>query len=346
MWAIHRFTLQPNRQGNANLLWSYIKLLFLLVYFTYCRSGAIISDSSIPAITNVTVSLLSQWSLLRFSGPDTQNFLQGQLTCDVAALKPGTSTYGGYCTPKGRLLATFLLWADDTSYTMLLPVSLAEPIRKRLSMYILRAKVKVEDITTAQACVGVTGTDAAQQIAALGGAVPERLHGLSARDAVTAIAIPIQRYLLVLPREQTHAAEDDGTWQALDIAAGVPFITPATQEEFVAQMVNLDLIGGLSYTKGCYPGQEIVARTHYLGRLKQRMYRAHVGATATAGDKLYCADLGDQASGMVVTGTPSVNDHHDVLAVLRTENIENTQYHLGSPQGPVLELAPLPYKIT
>jgi len=297
------------------------------------------------ALTDVTVSLLPQWSLLRFSGPDAQNFLHGQLTCDVLALQAGASTYGGYCTPKGRLLATFLLWADATGYTLLLPVALAESIHKRLKMYVLRAKVKVDDLTPMLACIGVAGADAAKEIANRGGAIPERLHGVLVNDDVTVIALPVDRYLLVLPRALANAVEDAGAWDALDIAAGIPFILPATQEEFVAQMVNLDLISGLSYTKGCYPGQEIVARMHYLGRLKQRMFRARVNAAAAAGDKLYSTDMGEQSSGMIVASTQAEDNHHNVLAVMQIASAGNTPYHLGSPQGPVLQLADLPYKV-
>ncbi|MDH4150174.1 MAG: folate-binding protein [Betaproteobacteria bacterium] len=293
----------------------------------------------------MTANLLSRDSLLHFSGSDAQAFLHGQLTCDVLALESGFSTYGGYCTPKGRLLATFLLWRSGADYFMLLPGAVAEPIRKRLTMYILRAKVKAEDITATQACIGVAGTDSAQQIAALGGKVPDRLHTLTANEDVTVIAIPVQRYLVVLPRERATAVADPDAWTALDIEAGIPFITPPTQEEFVAQMVNLDLIGGLSYTKGCYPGQEIVARTHYLGRLKQRMYCARINASATAGDKLYCDALGDQSSGMIVAAAPDKNGPCDVLAVLQTAHAGSTPYHLGSLQGPVLELGSLPYAV-
>lgn len=293
----------------------------------------------------MTTFQLSQYALLRFSGADAPGFLHGQLTCDVLALKPGTSTYGGYCTPKGRLLATFLLWADETGYTMLLPATVAESIRKRLTMYVLRAKVKVEDITPSRACIGVSGSDAERQLAALGGTVPGRLHGVSVGNDVSVIAVPVQRYLVILPREHADGTADTNAWTALDITAGVPFITPPTQEEFVPQMVNLDLIGGLSYTKGCYPGQEIVARTHYLGRLKQRMYRARINAPAAAGDKLYCDALGDQASGMIVAAASVGNGHYDILAVLQTAHVGNSPYHLGSLQGPALEVAELPYKL-
>lgn len=288
---------------------------------------------------DVTASLLPQWSLLRFSGADVQTFLQGQLTCDVSALQPGSSTYGGYCTPKGRLLATFLLWAADDGYTMMLPSVLAESIRKRLTMYVLRSKVKVEDLTPDYACVGIYGVDAAQQVAA----APELLHGVLVRDGVTVIRLPLQRYLAVMPRVQAGMAPDSDVWTGLDIAAGIPFIMPATQEEFVPQMVNLDLISGLSYTKGCYPGQEIVARTHYLGRLKQRMYRASVAAPAVPGDKLYCTELGEQSGGMIVTSARAADGRCDVLAVLQTAHARSAPWHLGAVQGPVLELAHLPY---
>lgn len=297
-------------------------------------------------MTDVTAARLTDWSLLHFSGPDTPGFLHGQLTCDVLALQPGTSTYGGYCNPKGRLLATFLLWMDDGGYTMLLPSAIAEAIRRRLTMYVLRAKVKIEDITARHSCIGITGSAAVADIAALGGALPERQHALTRNEKAVVVHLPVQRYLAITLQTPAQLPVDNEAWAAADVAAGIPFIVPATQEEFVPQMVNLDLIGALSYTKGCYPGQEIVARTHYLGRLKQRMFRSSVAAPANAGDKLYCADLGDQAAGMIVAGVVTADEGSDVLAVLRTANAESEPYHLGSPQGPRLEITPQPYRIT
>ncbi|MEN9784296.1 MAG: hypothetical protein RJA24_1639, partial [Pseudomonadota bacterium] len=203
-------------------------------------------------------TLLNDFSLLRFSGPDSATFLQGQLTCDVQALKPGSSSYGGYCNPKGRLLATFLLWPEEAGFYMLLPAAIAEPIRKRLSMYILRSKVKAEDMTAAQACIGVSGTDTASQVSALGGQLPQRQHGVTSGETTTTVALPGNRCLMVMSRESVQLPAESGPWSSGDITCGIPFILPATQEEFVPQMVNLDLIGALSYTKGCYPGQEIV----------------------------------------------------------------------------------------
>jgi len=287
--------------------------------------------------------LLSDWSLLRFSGADAPAFLHGQLTCDVLTLKSGTSTYGGYCTPKGRLLATFLLWADADGFMMMLPAALAESIRKRLSMYVLRSKVKIEDVTTQQACIGITGGTAADDIAALGGTVPERTHNVTFNGTVSIAQLPVKRYLAVVPQALAQMPVDNGTWASADVAAGIPFISTETQDEFVPQMVNLDLIGGLSYTKGCYPGQEIVARTHYLGKLKQRMFRARVSATANAGDKLFSTSLGDQASGMIITAAPA-GSGSDVLAVLRID--DNEAVRLNSPDGAAIEITNLPYKVT
>jgi folate-binding protein YgfZ len=136
-------------------------------------------------------------------------------------------------------------------------------------------------------------------------------------------------------------------WNLATIRAGVPVITTATQEEFVPQMANLDLIGGVSFTKGCYPGQEIVARMHYLGKLKQRMVLAHVDSTSppAAGDKLYTPELADQASGMVVNAAPAPDGGFELLAVIQTSTFSTNELHLGSADGPKLKLLLLPYSL-
>lgn len=285
-------------------------------------------------MTAVPAVLLQDFALLRFSGDDAASFLHGQLTCDVNALKPGSACYGGYCTPKGRLLATFLLWRRADGFLMLVPAALSEGVRKRLSMYILRSKVNAEDLSSTLAWVGLHGDDMTAALARIQAGHP---------DPVPVVELAGGRRLAAVPREGLDLPADDGRWAAADIAAGIPFILPATQEEFVPQMVNLDLIGALSYSKGCYPGQEIVARTHYLGRLKQRMYRATVAAAAAPGDTLHCAELGEQSAGMIVNAAPAPGGRQQVLAVLQSSNATGTPYHLGSLQGPQLALAELPY---
>ncbi|MBI2289829.1 MAG: folate-binding protein YgfZ, partial [Betaproteobacteria bacterium] len=135
-------------------------------------------------------------------------------------------------------------------------------------------------------------------------------------------------------------------WDWLDIRAGIPFITPATQDQFVPQMANLDAIGGVSFNKGCYPGQEIVARMHYLGRLKQRMYLASVAADEAPqpGDKLYSADTGEQSCGMIVNAAAAPDGGFDMLAVMQIESAQRGEVHWKSPDGPRLKFSDLPYK--
>ena len=298
---------------------------------------------------------LADHGVLRFDGADAQSFLQGQLTNDVAALDVLQSQYNGYCTPKGRLLAVMLLWRNADAFDMLLPRELCEPIRKRLSMYVLRSKVAVRDLSSSRVLFGVCGEHAGDAITALGGAAPAAAHGVTQFDAVTVVRLPVQRMLLAV--DLAHAdtieralvqrvpASPASLWTALDIEAGIPSVVTATQEAFVPQVVNFDLIHAVSFDKGCYPGQEIVARTRYLGKVKQRMLRARIvsAQTAAPGDKLYSATFGDQACGSIVSAVRTAGDANDVLAVAHLGDINHTDVHWQSPDGPVLQFCPLPY---
>jgi tRNA-modifying protein YgfZ len=303
---------------------------------------------------------LTQLGLVSFTGDDAQGFLHAQLTCDVTALPVNRSVYGAYCTPKGRMLATFLLWRTAEGYFMQLPAALRETIQKRLSMYVLRAKVKVEDAGPRFTIAGLAGEGAASHVERILGAAPEQ-HGVVTAAHGMAIGLPRDRYEVVLPRAGAPAtlsklAEDaqamePAHWDWLELRAGVPTITEPTREAFVPQMANLDLIGGLSFSKGCYPGQEIVARMHFLGKLKQRMFLAHLAggpaeAPPQAGDKLYSADLGSQSSGTVVNAAPSPQGGYDMLAVMQIASAAGQPMHWKSADGPVLELLPLPYEVT
>ncbi len=308
--------------------------------------------------TEIRWCKITQSGVLRFDGTDTQSFLQGQLTNDINALTTTLSQYTGYCTPKGRLLASLLLWRRDSVYHMLLPRALCEPVRKRLSMYILRSKVKAADISDAQVLFGLAGTDAASWVATITGAAPAAVHDVVHHENVSALMLPVQRYLVVAaladaPRIEAAltaaaAASPATLWDALDIEAGIPSVVAATQEQFVPQTVNFDLINALSFDKGCYPGQEIVARTHYLGRVKQRMVRARITAASApaAGDKLYTEAFGGQASGMIVAAVAASIGAYDVLAVIQTGSLDKSAVHWQSPSGPALEIQPLPYAVT
>jgi hypothetical protein len=299
---------------------------------------------------------LSHLGLIRFIGAEAQTFLHNQLTCDVAALASGKSTYGGYCNPKGRVLATFLLWRRGEDFFMLLPSPLREPTQKQLSKYILRAKVKAE-AADEWALFGVAGKDAGALVEHAVGAAPAMDHNVAEASGTMVIKLPGERYQIVAPREKARAvlaSLDSGSekaapehWDWLDIRAGVPVILPATQEAFVPQMVNLDLIGGVSLTKGCFPGQEIVARMHYRGTLKQRMYLASIATTdrLQPGDKLYSPDFGEQACGTIVNAAPSPEGGQDVLAVIQIASAEKGDVQWKTPGGPALRLMQLPYSV-
>jgi folate-binding protein YgfZ len=300
---------------------------------------------------------LAQWGVIRFSGADAQDFLHNQLTCDVNALQPGRSTYGAYCTPKGRVLATFLLWRAEQGFFMQLPSSLREPIQKQLAKFILRSKVNAADATGEWMLAGVMGKDAAALVQRVTGAAPQAVHQVAQTPAGMVIRLPGDRFEIAVVREKSQAvlgtlaaeaeSESPEDWQRQVIRAGVPVILPSTQEEFVPQMINLDLIGGVSYEKGCYPGQEIVARMHFRGTLKQRMYLAGItaGGQPQPGEKLFSPAFGEQACGTVVNAARAPEGGHDLLAVLQISAADRGDLHWKSPDGPPLRLLKLPYSL-
>jgi folate-binding protein YgfZ len=301
-------------------------------------------------------SELRSAGLVSVRGPDAQAFLHAQLTSDIAGLGASRTQWSGYCSPKGRLLATFLVWRHDDEFLLQLPESLRASIQSRLARYVLRARVKLENPESR--LYGVWGDNARATIANVAGELPSEAHHVSMAEGVRVARLSIDRFVVVASSQRaasvramllSHAREaPESVWSRLDIQAGVPIILPQTQEEYVPQMVNLDAIGGLSYTKGCYPGQEIVARTHYLGRLKQRAYRIHVPVTEPPlpGDPLYSPLFGaDQASGAVLYAAPSEKHGYDALAVVQTSAARSGELRLKSIGGPVVELKSLPYTV-
>ena len=300
---------------------------------------------------------LSHFGLIRFAGDDAQQFLNGQLSCDVASLEPRHARYGSYSTPQGRMLASFLLWREAAVFFMQLPASVRESTQKRLSMHILRSKVKAEDASGAHVLIGVAGKDASAILKPLFAELPAELLTLTSAKGASVLRLSADRYQIIASAERAPALRDaiakdaapvgTAAWDWLDIRAGIPYITPATREQFVPQMANLDLLGGVSFSKGCYPGQEIVARMHYLGRLKQRMYLANVAAKEAPqpGDKLYSAGTGEQACGTIVNVAAAPDGDFDMLAVMQIESAQHGDVHWNSPDGPQLKFLELPYRI-
>lgn len=301
---------------------------------------------------------LSHLGVIRVGGEDAASFLQAQLTCDLREVSAGAARYGGYCSPKGRLLATFLIWRSAGAFHLLLPEALQEPVRKRLSMFVLRAKARLEDAAVATVRLGISGPAAESALSRCLGAAPAAPLAVQERDGVVVIRLDAQRFVIALPPEQAPQLWDAlaaqatpagaACWDWLDLRAGIATVVPATQDQFVPQMANLDLVGGVSFSKGCYPGQEIVARTHYLGKLKRRMFLAHLAGDAppAAGDELFGAEAEGQASGMVAAVAPSPGGGWDLLAVAQISSAQGGGLRWKSPDGPRLELLPLPYPLT
>jgi len=316
-------------------------------------------DEIRAAATRDVVVDLSGFALIRVSGADAQAFLQGQLSNDVRAVDAVRSQLSSYNTPKGRMLAILRLVRRGDDYLLQLPQDLADAVLKRLRMFVLRSKVLLEQSDGELACFGLCGPGVAARATPLLGELPVAPDGCTARDDVTILALPgpATRLQVVAPVKKavalwqalaTHCQPVGmAAWRWLDIEAGIPNIFPGTVEEFVPQMTNLELVGGVSFKKGCYPGQEIVARMQYLGQLKQRMYRAVVDTDncPRPGERLFTPEHGEQAAGTVVDAQPAPNGGCDLLGVIRLPDTDGAAVHLGSLSGPKLGFRPLPYAI-
>lgn len=325
------------------------------------QDNGIVSDFGNPgeelsaASAGTVLVPLTAYGLIRVAGEDAATFLQNLLTNDVKGLPRGGVQHNGLCSPKGRMLASFLMWRDEAGYVLQLAAGLQPLIQRKLSMYVLRSKVKVSDAGDELVILGVAGPAAEQAVREHAGAVPADTLSHVGFAAGTVIRLGAQRFELIVQAGEAQQtwqglaarARPAGfpVWQRLDILAGWPLITEDTQEQFVPQMVNFELIGGVNFQKGCYPGQEIVARTQYLGKLKRRMYLAHVGASAQAGNELFSPDLPDQACGMVVNAAPAPAGGSDILAVMQMSSAEGGEVHLGEKAGPRLEFRDLPYSL-
>ncbi|HEX4895084.1 MAG TPA: hypothetical protein VFV11_01985 [Solimonas sp.] len=291
----------------------------------------------------------SEHGFLRVQGPDADLFLQGQLSCDLRRLTPEHGLTGSYNTPKGRMLAVMqLLRAPDGAVLIELHRSVLEATLKRLRMFVLRSKLTISDVSAEYAALGLLGPGAPQALAALGLPVPTnpqdaatqpdliilRRHGEAPRYSLVGAPDRLAVLRAQLPEDVREAGFSH--WRAAEIEAGVPVVYAETRERHVPQMANLDLLGGIGFDKGCYTGQEIVARLHYLGQLKRRMYVATLpgpapqpgepvqaaGETQAAGEIVDAVDLGDgQARATVVLqiaqrrATLTLNDGRPVTLV-------------------------------
>jgi folate-binding protein YgfZ len=317
------------------------------------------ANELVAARDGAVVTPLTDQGLIRATGVDAAEFLHNMLTNDIKGITLHGARFAGLCTPKGRLLALLLIWREGNDFLLMLPREILPAILKKLSMYVLRSKVKLSDATEERALIGCSVPTTGSAAPALGEAatiLPR--FGISAVEDGQTIRLDDTRWLLALDAANVDSrwmqlaatARPVGlaAWQWLEIAAGQPRVVVDTQEAFVPQMLNVELpaVAGVSFSKGCYPGQEIVARTQHLGKIKRRMYRARLTAATTPGTSVYAPETGEQHCGAVVSVAPSPADGFECLVCVQSSAMEAGEVHISAVDGERLEFLPLPYEIT
>ena len=316
-----------------------------------------------PSFSDAGAVRLSHWGVIRARGAEAASFLQGQLTNDVVTLDSSHARLAGFCSAKGRLQASFLVWkpADD-ELLLACSASVLPATLKRLSMFVMRARCKLSDASGDVALWGVMGEAARRLLrgAEVGqtrvdeGATLIRLAdggGDADGDAESAA-----RCLLVLgadaPVDALPAAPGAllaitlDAWRLGEVRSGIPVIEAATVDQFVPQMLNYELVGGVDFQKGCYPGQEVVARSQYRGTVKRRMFRFDVNAPAAPGQEVFHSADAGQPAGMVVNAAPHADGlGASLLVEVKLAALTAGSLHLGAPTGPALRRAELPYDV-
>jgi len=308
--------------------------------------------------SGLVFSDLGYFGIIGAHGKDVESFLQNQLSNDVSRVAENVSQLNAYCTPKGRILGLFRLFRSGNTWYLRLPADTLDAVIKRLRMYVMRADVTFEDVSENFLRMGVTGEAAVQELTDAVGSVPNEVNHVTHHGDVTILRVPG-----VHPRFEIYAASLDaatGLWDSLNVRgapvglaawrltgihAGMPVIFADTAELFVPQMANLQLVDGLDFKKGCYPGQEIVARMQYLGTLKRRMYLGRIESSdpPQPADELFTAGDSSQPSGRIVDAQPHPDGGYAALAVLQIKAADAGPLHLGSSTGPAFIIEDLPY---
>jgi folate-binding protein YgfZ len=298
---------------------------------------------------------LSHEGILAVRGPDASKFLQGQLTCNLNYLNDTTATLGARCTQKGRMQSSFRILLEGDGCLLAMASELIEPQLADLKKYAVFSKSKLTDESASWIRFGLNEGDNA--LAALGLELPEASDSVVRANHLIAIRVSPARAELWVAADQAAdiqarlaAQLPEGSlndWLLGQIRAGIGQVTGNTRETFIPQMLNLQAVGGVSFKKGCYTGQEIVARMQYLGKLKRRLYRLTLPLQATElpepGAELFSPVHGSSV-GEVVIAARAV-DGIELLAVLQADAVEDGNIRLGTAQGPTLELTHLPYTL-
>ncbi|WP_280150319.1 folate-binding protein [Piscinibacter sp. XHJ-5] len=294
---------------------------------------------SIPSPIHGAVAL-THWGVIRARGDDAASFLHSQLTHDFTGLGLSEARLAGYCSAKGRLLASFVAWkASHDDILLACHASVLPAALKRLSMFVLRAKCKLSD---ASAEVPLFGQVSSSE--------PIDVWGKTDAEGGAIVRLPdaagAARLLVAAPQEPQADSLSLDTWRWLEVQSGVPVIEAATVEQFVPQMLNFELVGGVSFQKGCYPGQEIVARAQYRGTVKRRMFLFDISGEAKAGQEVFHSADPGQPAGLIANAAPSPDGATtSALAEVKLAALEGGSLHLGAADGPLLMRRPLPYAV-
>ncbi|MDP3932463.1 MAG: folate-binding protein [Methylococcaceae bacterium] len=256
--------------------------------FLLAQHSVLIDENGVnlPTTEEKYLCPLAHLGVITIAGKDAVSFLQGQITCNVHDITDNKSTLGAICNPKGRVITTFLLVKRDEGYLLVLPLVLLETLKKRLQMYVMRAAVTLSDSSDELCLVGYCQLDVKTSTNDQFGNTSRQQNRLTIdlsrevnRQLLITDAEDAQLFWLEQTSEHGYQSADSEVWRTLDIIDGIPCLTTETSEEYIPQMLNLDTLGGISFTKGCYTGQEIVARTHYLGKSKRQMFVAECDLT-------------------------------------------------------------------
>ena len=297
---------------------------------------------------------LSHEGILAVRGSDASKFLQGQLTCNLSYLNDHTASLGARCTPKGRMQSSFRIVHHADGFLLAMAQGLLDAQMEDLKKYAVFSKAKLTDETAEWARFGLEGGDAV--LGEWGWELPGEANAVVRGEQGFAIRVSPNRAELWVPGTQATTVQaqlqarlpckDLNAWLLGQVRAGIGQVLEPTRELFIPQMLNLQAVGGVSFKKGCYTGQEIVARMQYLGKLKRRLYRLKLDADAAPapGTPLF-SPVHASAVGEIVLGAVAQAGSVEVLAVLQADAAEAGLIQLGSTQGPGLQLLDLPYEL-
>ncbi len=293
-------------------------------------------------------SPLPHLGMIRAQGEEAARFLHSQLTQDFVQLPPDRARLAAFCTSKGRMLASMVGVALSPQDILLVTSrDLLAPTLKRLSMFVLRSKVKLVDATQDFALQGLAG-DAAEG-ALQGAAEPWSKRAAGAAQVVALYpADGRSRALWVAPAAEPLPTGTElplDAWQWGEVRSGVATITAPVTEAFVPQMLNYESVGGVNFKKGCYPGQEVVARSQFRGTLKRRAFRVHADAAMAAGQEVFHESDAEQPCGLVAQAAPAPGGGWDAIVSMQVSAADGGELAIGSADGPTLELLPLPYEL-